>query len=265
MHAPDYVRSKQQMFCHQCGARWQRREDLLGCPVATCRSEFVEIVQETPNQLAGPPTRHRSQRQLPPPPEPSRGLPPAGPPTRGGPPIRRPVPTSQPSPQRLGVLPSPSPTQQANRLGILPSPSPPPTGPPQRYVLPSPSPSQSSSRLGVLPSPPPPQSLGVLSSPPPQRLGFLPSPPPQNLGILSTPLLDHYDIPPTPPPHRAGVPPTPPPHVVGVTSVLIAVMGITGSGKSNFCRKATQNMRIRVGVGFQSCTSPISQKSSLYH
>jgi hypothetical protein len=37
--------------------------------------------------------------------------------------------------------------------------------------------------------------------------------------------------------------------------ILIAVMGVTGSGKSYFCRSATGNDDIEVGDGLESCNA----------
>ena len=37
--------------------------------------------------------------------------------------------------------------------------------------------------------------------------------------------------------------------------ILIAVMGVTGSGKSYFCRAATGDGKIKVGDGLESCNA----------
>jgi hypothetical protein len=52
----------------------------------------------------------------------------------------------------------------------------------------------------------------------------------------------------------------------GDGEILIAVMGVTGSGKSHFCRSATRDDDIKVGDGLESCSatdSPVKYKCLL--
>jgi hypothetical protein len=46
--------------------------------------------------------------------------------------------------------------------------------------------------------------------------------------------------------------------------ILIAVMGVTGSGKSYFCRSATGNDDIVVGDGVQSCNAADTAVKCIY-
>ena len=50
----------------------------------------------------------------------------------------------------------------------------------------------------------------------------------------------------------------------GAGEILIAVMGVTGSGKSYFCRAATGDDCIVVGDGLESCNTAVSPVKKLY-